>query len=274
MLRKRSNSRSVAVRVDRGDAEHVTDRRVGRRAAALAEDLPASRELDDRVHSQEVRRVAKLLDQSQLVTKSALYLVRHVLGITRLGPLPGQAFEGLLRRKARDRRLFGILVGPAPRVRSGRDRRSPMSWPALPDSTQTDGASRHPTSGAGRRRAPRLNPTSSIVQPLRMQVTTSCKTRRRGWWNSTSFVTTVRTFAWAARLASLCSRSWSRGLRRKLRARWARSPKISAIRRSCAAPGGIRQVGCQYADHALGVQRDVLPAENALGLATPALAQR
>ena len=54
-----------AGRVDLGDAQAVTDRRVGRRAAALAQDAPAAGELDDIVDGQEVGFVAQLLDQGQ-----------------------------------------------------------------------------------------------------------------------------------------------------------------------------------------------------------------
>ena len=61
----------VAVGIDRGDAEHVADRRVGGRAAPLAEDVLRAGEADDRVHRQEVRRVAQLLDQPQLVARAS-----------------------------------------------------------------------------------------------------------------------------------------------------------------------------------------------------------
>ena len=49
---------AVLDRIDRGDAEHVADHRIGGRAAALAEDLLAARKFDDRIDGQEIRRVA------------------------------------------------------------------------------------------------------------------------------------------------------------------------------------------------------------------------
>ena len=61
----------VLGRVDRGDAEHVADRRVGRRAAALAEDAAVPREADDLVHGQEVGRVAELARSAAARGRSA-----------------------------------------------------------------------------------------------------------------------------------------------------------------------------------------------------------
>ncbi len=73
---------------------------------------------------------------------------------------------------------------------------------------------------------------------------------------------------------SWCRRSWSPGRRRIVSARYARSPKISARRRSCGGAGRIRHVRDQHADQALGVEGDVLPAEDAFGLAAAPLAER
>ena len=52
----------VAFRIDGGDAEHVADGRIGGRAAALAKDVLAAGETDDRIHRQEVRRIFECLD--------------------------------------------------------------------------------------------------------------------------------------------------------------------------------------------------------------------
>ena len=53
----------VAAGVDRGDAEHEAHGRVGGRPSPLAEDVLRAGEAHDRVHRQEIRRVAQLLDQ-------------------------------------------------------------------------------------------------------------------------------------------------------------------------------------------------------------------
>ena len=54
-------------RVGLGDAEGEAHRRVGRRPAALAEDVGATAELDDVPHDEEVAGEAELLDDRQLV---------------------------------------------------------------------------------------------------------------------------------------------------------------------------------------------------------------
>ena len=74
--KKRSNSSAHAHRVDRRDAEAVADRRVGRGAAALAEDVFGLAEVHDLAHGQEVAAVVELLDQGQL----AFELVHDVGG--------------------------------------------------------------------------------------------------------------------------------------------------------------------------------------------------
>ena len=58
-----------AHRIDRGDAEAVADRRVGRRAAALAQDVLRAAERDDLVHRQEVAAVVELVDQRELLVE-------------------------------------------------------------------------------------------------------------------------------------------------------------------------------------------------------------
>ena len=100
----------VALGVDGGDAQDVADRRVGGRAAALAEDVLAAGEADDRVHRQEVGGVFQGLDQPQLVAKDRLDLVRHALRVAPFRPFPGQALQRGLRGHAGRRDLVGILV--------------------------------------------------------------------------------------------------------------------------------------------------------------------
>jgi hypothetical protein len=54
-------------RVDVGDAQAVTDRRIGRRAATLAEDVLAAGVTDDVVHGEKVGGVVELRDQRKLM---------------------------------------------------------------------------------------------------------------------------------------------------------------------------------------------------------------
>ena len=56
-----------ARRVDLGDAQAVADGGIGGRAASLAEDAARAREAHDVVHGQEIRLVAQLGDQLELV---------------------------------------------------------------------------------------------------------------------------------------------------------------------------------------------------------------
>jgi hypothetical protein len=53
--------------IDRRDAEHVADGRVRRRAAALAQDALRTRKTQDRLDRQEIRRIAQLLDEIELM---------------------------------------------------------------------------------------------------------------------------------------------------------------------------------------------------------------
>ena len=52
-------------RIDRGDAEHVADGGVRRRAPALAQDVLAARIMDDVVHGEKIMRVFELGDQRE-----------------------------------------------------------------------------------------------------------------------------------------------------------------------------------------------------------------
>ena len=83
-------------RVDRGDAEAIADRAVGRRPAPLAQDrrVEAARESDDVVDGQEIAREVELVDQPELVAQLLLDLAGNAVG-----PAPRRA---LPRSDARD----------------------------------------------------------------------------------------------------------------------------------------------------------------------------
>ena len=87
----------VATGIDRGDAEDIAHRRVGRRAAALAQDAARAGEGDDAVHGQEVGRVFEALDQAELVAQGLGDVVGQAFGVTSDGAFEGQLFEGCLR---------------------------------------------------------------------------------------------------------------------------------------------------------------------------------
>ena len=92
-----------------------------------------------------------------------------------------------------------------------------------------------------------------MVQPCRMQVTTSCRTRRPGTWNSTSLVTTVRTLRRGGHghqlvQPELVARPAAQG-QRQMR------PVAEDVRHPAqpAAAGRIGLVGHEHGDQALGV---------------------
>ena len=101
----------VALGIDRGDAEHIADGAVGGRAAALTENVLAAGKTDDRVHRQEIGRIAELLDEAQLMGEDRHHFIGHAFGIARGGTFKGQLFERLLRREAGHGALFWILIG-------------------------------------------------------------------------------------------------------------------------------------------------------------------
>ena len=77
-------------RIDLGDAERVAHRRVGRRAAALAQDALAAREGDDVVDGEEVGLVVELGDQRELVLDQLADVGGHGFG-NAVAPIPPRA---------------------------------------------------------------------------------------------------------------------------------------------------------------------------------------
>ena len=59
----------MVLRVDRGAAKHLADRRGGGQAAVLADDVVVPCGADDLVHGQEVGGIAELVDQPQLMCR-------------------------------------------------------------------------------------------------------------------------------------------------------------------------------------------------------------
>jgi hypothetical protein len=104
-LTKRSNRRST-----RAGSKAVADRRVGRRAAALAQDGARAREAYDVVHGQEVGCVAEPVDQRELVVEGRLDRARHAAGIACRRADPGQMGELLLGAAAGVGQLLGVFV--------------------------------------------------------------------------------------------------------------------------------------------------------------------
>src|SRR5262249_46307976 len=103
VLRDEAGEQEAAlVRIDRGDAEAIADRAVGRRAAALAEDALAAGERDHVVDGQEITRVVELGDDREFLGEPPFHIQRNSIRILVRGEIfararPGQVFEVLLR---------------------------------------------------------------------------------------------------------------------------------------------------------------------------------
>ena len=102
--------KAALARVDIGDAQAVADRRVGRRAAALTQDVLASRMLDDVMDGEKIRCVVEHGDQRQFMIERLADTVRDAVGIARGRALPGQVDERVLRRCETRAHFFGIFI--------------------------------------------------------------------------------------------------------------------------------------------------------------------
>ena len=79
-----------AGRVHFGDVQRITHRRIGRRAAPLAQDAAAAGEAHDVVHGEEVRLVFELCDERQFVFHQGAHLVGHAVREALREPFFGQ----------------------------------------------------------------------------------------------------------------------------------------------------------------------------------------
>jgi hypothetical protein len=93
-----------------GHAQAVADRRVGRRAAPLAQDAAAARKTHQVVHGEEVHLVLQLGNQRQLVLDLLLHGGGHALRVTHAGALLGVVAQGLGGRGAGQHGFHGVLV--------------------------------------------------------------------------------------------------------------------------------------------------------------------
>ena len=126
-------------RVDRGDAQAKAHGRVGRRAAALAQDVSRAGESHQVPHGEKIRFVAQVADQLQFVLELLADFFRHAGRVALGRALPGELRQILQRRLARGRKLGRIFVaqllerepaavgdldGPRDRIRRGGEQRA------------------------------------------------------------------------------------------------------------------------------------------------------
>ena len=100
----------VLGRIDRSHAQAKADAGIGRRAAALAEDVLVPRPADDVMDGEEIVGEAELLDQVELVLDGPPFFVAHPFFETPLRALPGQVGQVLDRGLPGRHRFVGILV--------------------------------------------------------------------------------------------------------------------------------------------------------------------
>src|SRR5579883_517793 len=98
------------LRIDGRDAEHVADRRIGGRAAALAKDLFILRKAHDVVDGEEIARVILLFDEDELLLEQLLGFLRNAVGVARRRVKPGKPRQLFLRRASFGHRLDGIFI--------------------------------------------------------------------------------------------------------------------------------------------------------------------
>ncbi len=97
-------------RIDLGDAQAIAHTGVGRRAAPLAQDALAAREVHHIVDGQEVRLVRQLFDQPQFLFHLLLHRCRNAARVARIGAFVSNATQIMGKRFARRHDLFRILV--------------------------------------------------------------------------------------------------------------------------------------------------------------------
>ncbi len=118
----------VLHRIDRGDAEHVADHRIGGRTAALAENALAARELHDRMDGEEIGRVTPAGDQLQLMLQQiGMGLAGTPSGNLATIARPGQPLQRVLRRPPGHHDLVRILVAQLAAARRCSARQCPPS---------------------------------------------------------------------------------------------------------------------------------------------------
>ena len=110
---------ALAHGIDRGDAEHEADGRVGGRAAPLAENAFGAREADDGFDGQEVGRIFQALDQVQFMPQLHRDVVGQCHRDSAARHLPRSASPAAPARSARLPALRSDSCRSARRARTG-----------------------------------------------------------------------------------------------------------------------------------------------------------
>ena len=97
-------------RVHRGYAERVADRRIGRRAASLAQNALRAGKMDNVVHGEKIGRILQLRDEIEFFTQHRRDFAGHAVRVAPGRPLPGQVLQMALRGLAGRDGFVGILI--------------------------------------------------------------------------------------------------------------------------------------------------------------------
>ena len=97
-------------RIDLGHAQAVTDRRVGGRAAPLAQDVATAGKGDDVVHGQKIHLVLQFGNEFELMLDLLLHMGGHALRVPFARALVGELAQGLRRCATRQHSLHRVLI--------------------------------------------------------------------------------------------------------------------------------------------------------------------
>ena len=97
-------------RINLGDAQAIAHRAIGRRAAALAQDVARAGKGDDVVHGQKIMLVVQFSDQPEFVVDECLHLGRHALGPAAQGAFLRELAQVFCSGLACGHHLGGVLV--------------------------------------------------------------------------------------------------------------------------------------------------------------------
>ena len=233
---------------------------------------------DDAVHGQEIGRVVQLADQPQLVPRAALRPSSGSAVRVAARPRPAQVSRSSASCGVSPGSLglVRVLVAQVAEVEAAARRPAPACARPRRDGGRTAAPSRSGGLRCRSAKRSRRNPAASMVQPSRMQVTTSCRMRRSGC--------VVQHVAGGDQRAR---RAASRHVGQPVQAHGIAGPaaerqrQVGAARRtsarsraSCAASALVRLVRQQDREQALAVGGQIVPVEVAAALAGPPLAER
>ena len=96
--------------INGGDAKHVADRGIRRRSTPLAQNTARAGKANNLMHCQEIRRIAKIIDQLHFMRDARGDGTRHLHRPARRDSFGHACFQALLRTQARVQHFIRIFV--------------------------------------------------------------------------------------------------------------------------------------------------------------------